>query len=566
MAVLSNIDIQEAIENDEGIIILNRREKSITGAGYDLTIGFIRDADTGELPETCADDENRYTLLAGHRYLVISKEFIYISSQYMAVLHSRGSYALKGIIVTSTTVDPNYAGCIAGSLINCSSADVHIKKNNQFATMVIHKLCTPTTIYLQKNEEGRYMDTQETLHGKYSNIHPKACKDGDAYYGEIRKLIEYEYMKARERIFAKKKRNGENISKGEVKQEKLESEASYNKEKEVTQTDSQRKKICFLIGNGFDINVGLKTKYADFYEYYKNMYKDDMLAQEIRGASELWSDLELAIGKVTEKISSLNKEEFWESEERLENSLLTYLEEQMRRVDLREEGVCRKIRTEMQKSLTEFYEELNEKEKEELKRIIPNNREHIECGIISFNYTDVFDQCIRIMLLEHWIHLYTEGSEKVLHIHGTISNSMVLGVNDESQIVNKEFADDISVRERLIKKDINETVYRNKKIDRAYETINKSDLICIFGMSIGSTDKMWWQYIAKWLQRNEERRLIIFVKGNEISKVEKFAIKFEREMREKFRKNGELDSAVWEQIEDRIYVEVNVDIFNFKVV
>ncbi len=78
MSVLSNIDIVNAMNEDEGIIIMNMRDKSITGLGYDLTIGFIRDADTGEEPETCADDSNRYTLISGHRYLVISKEFVYI--------------------------------------------------------------------------------------------------------------------------------------------------------------------------------------------------------------------------------------------------------------------------------------------------------------------------------------------------------------------------------------------------------------------------------------------------------------------------------------------------------
>lgn len=34
-------------------------------------------------------------------------------------------------------------------------------------------------------------------------------------------------------------------------------------------------------------------------------------------------------------------------------------------------------------------------------------------------------------------------------------------------------------------------------------------------MSIGETDKMWWQYIARWLQENENRRLVIYVKGSD---------------------------------------------------
>ena len=27
----------------------------------------------------------------------------------------------------------------------------------------------------------------------------------------------------------------------------------------------------FLLGNGFDVNLGLKTRYAEFYDYYLNI-------------------------------------------------------------------------------------------------------------------------------------------------------------------------------------------------------------------------------------------------------------------------------------------------------
>ena len=50
MAVLSDKDLEKILINHDGIIILNKREKSITGLGYDLTIGFIRDSDTGKEP------------------------------------------------------------------------------------------------------------------------------------------------------------------------------------------------------------------------------------------------------------------------------------------------------------------------------------------------------------------------------------------------------------------------------------------------------------------------------------------------------------------------------------
>lgn len=360
--------------------------------GYDLTIGFICDADTGEIPETCAEDNNRYTLIPGHRYLVISREFIYISSRYMATLHSRGSYALKGIAVTSTTVDPNYAGCIAGSLINCSFENIYIKKNNQFITMVIHKLCTPTNILLQKNDYNRFMDTQETFYGKFPNINPKACEKGDAYYGEIRKQIEHEYIAARDRIYTKIKSEDEANAKASVEQSVSEAILEPKDAKETMHADHQRKRITFLIGNGFDLNVGLNTRYSDFYAEYIKFDENDMLAKEIQGNTEEWSDLELAIGNVTGKIDSSDEGGFWKSERYLESSLANYLERQMNRVNLGEEKERKRIGFIMRSSLTEFYKKFPEKEKDTIEKILPNTSEQIEYSFISFNYTDVFDR------------------------------------------------------------------------------------------------------------------------------------------------------------------------------
>lgn len=37
-------------------------------------------------------------------------------------------------------------------------------------------------------------------------------------------------------------------------------------------------------------------------------------------------------------------------------------------------------------------------------------------------------------------------------------------------------------------------------------------------------------------------------------------------MKQRFRNNGELGDALWEQIEGQIYVKVNADIFNLKLV
>ena len=51
--------------------------------------------------------------------------------------------------------------------------------------------------------------------------------------------------------------------------------------------------ITFLIGNGFDINLGLKTRYTNFYPYYLEKYPEEMIAklsEALIGSSESTDD------------------------------------------------------------------------------------------------------------------------------------------------------------------------------------------------------------------------------------------------------------------------------------
>ncbi len=68
----------------------------------------------------------------------------------------------------------------------------------------------------------------------------------------------------------------------------------------------------FLIGNGFDVNLGLKTRYAEFYKYYLDIPTDNKniraLKEHLReNKSDFWSDLEIALGKYTTRFSSFEQ-------------------------------------------------------------------------------------------------------------------------------------------------------------------------------------------------------------------------------------------------------------------
>ena len=69
--------------------------------------------------------------------------------------------------------------------------------------------------------------------------------------------------------------------------------------------------LTYMIGNGFDINLGLKTTYSDFRESYlitesKNEQIDafkSLIRKEIKGDPATWADAEMAFGKLTAAFS-----------------------------------------------------------------------------------------------------------------------------------------------------------------------------------------------------------------------------------------------------------------------
>ena len=75
--------------------------------------------------------------------------------------------------------------------------------------------------------------------------------------------------------------------------------------------------VAFLLGNGFDLQLGLKTRYENFYEYYskrpsanelishlKEHINDYLEGKKNRLPDVNWEDLEMALGKYTKELKS----------------------------------------------------------------------------------------------------------------------------------------------------------------------------------------------------------------------------------------------------------------------
>ena len=333
--------------------------------------------------------------------------------------------------------------------------------------------------------------------------------------------------------------------------------------------------ITFFIGNGFDLNMGLETRYDQFCNYYIQQNPKDFLAQSMKKDTELWSDVEIALGKITEQVPNGEEDQFGESKDLLEITLGDYLENEQRKIRISNEQQ-EQIAKDMKRYLISFYQKLPVEHTQNIESVIKRCRGTLKYSFVSFNYTNVLDRCVEITKRQLNSDLgayssdngnqYPQNLGNVIHIHGTIESEMILGVNDVDQIADRRFTENSLYKQCMIKEEANKRFAQNK-IQRVKKLIDESCIICIFGMSIGETDKMWWQYIGKWLLASSEHRLVIYIRHNlqrkRVTAREKFIT--ENIILQRFKENSGIKEE-WEKAESKIYIVCNGNIFNFSII
>lgn len=320
--------------------------------------------------------------------------------------------------------------------------------------------------------------------------------------------------------------------------------------------------ILYIIGNGFDLNLDLKTSYNHFYQYYKTVNSDNVnvqkLKENISKTYESWADLELELGNYTQHLEKI--EQFDDISIDIGSELSKYLhleEEKLEKYEFDQnkffEFLC-------------FPERLflpADKEKLiELKQKWSNH--HWNLNIYTLNYTTVIERIFgdnqKNVLLGNHTNNATIKLGEIKHIHGYLDNDMVIGVNDISQIKNESFRKNRDVLESIVKSECNAANRNN--IDRQFTNrIKGANLICLFGSSIGDTDNKWWELIGERLK--SDCHLIIFSKGAEIPpRIRHMQARAERTIRNYFLNKTSLSEDEMEKIEEKIFIGLNSGMFD----
>ena len=324
--------------------------------------------------------------------------------------------------------------------------------------------------------------------------------------------------------------------------------------------------ITFFIGNGFDLNLGLKTRYVDFLSAYVKEEHTDALSASIRQEFETWADLERQLGIYAGSIGEEQMTQFLEEKEALDEALIAYL----RKVSAVEMVIPPEGAAEFQKMITGFWEYLPAEEKDHYREELPRIYEPVNYQFINFNYTGfldrLYDEAKKID--PFGTHLsngmnFTDALQAPVHIHGELTEELLLGVNDRTQIGDGRQEPAAAAEDYLIKPNLNQKL-GNRKSRQAREIIDGSLYVCVFGMSLGITDRDWWVYLGKWLEQKPERRLVLFMyEGPDPIPSGSRRVRIEDEYRRQFlRMIGEQDGTG--KLNGQVIVVLNSGLFGFE--
>lgn len=333
--------------------------------------------------------------------------------------------------------------------------------------------------------------------------------------------------------------------------------------------------IVYLIGNGFDINLGLPTRYVDFYNYYLSLNISSAstninklkhhLRESLSSNDKYWSDLELAMGAYTSELANFNEVE--EVYDDLNDEMQNYLR------SVNAKNLPDNIDVNLLKQhlySPEMF--LCPADQERIDNVYRNNISSHNISIITFNYTSTIEKILgintpRIESTQIGIDLgeakYTSSGKirlnSIYHVHGNIDEA-ILGINDKSQIANKALREDADVLDYLVKPRINRAT--GNLIDtHAIQAISKAKLIYIYGASLGNTDRMWWEAVGERIKQGAI--VILFVHDENSNNLSPRKIgPYKRKLINKLCDAANIVSR--NDVQNQIIIAVNTPVFDLK--
>jgi hypothetical protein len=285
---------------------------------------------------------------------------------------------------------------------------------------------------------------------------------------------------------------------------------------------------------------------------------------------ETWADAELAFGSLTKKFTLDQALVLRDCYDDFLSHLSEYLLMQERNsIVLNKDNTIKHF----SHAITNFQSFLRPQQSSAINTLFnKHSHENFRYNFINFNYTRCFDNCLKLLgqkgtkISEHKYQnkTLTNTLGDIVHVHGTVEQGMIMGVNDESQIENKEILEARKFKRTIIKPLANDNSQYGL-IQQSTPLVGASSIICIFGMSLGKTDNFWWAKIGEALRSNPERQLVIFLRRDAYNNsIISHFLDAEEDAENLFFENANVPSGSQDALRNRIHVVINADLFGGK--
>ncbi len=314
------------------------------------------------------------------------------------------------------------------------------------------------------------------------------------------------------------------------------------------------KYITYILGNGFDLACGMNTRFCDMYqEYVKEPSQNEIIKafkRDIENDKAMhyqnWSDFELGMAKYATKLESERTLKICLAD--FKKFMVEYLKRECKRFAdyLSNQEIKDRVLSQISKEL--FNYDASDLPPNERRRIGKIMNELTAANVISFNYTDTLNT------------LFEKGKrfDKVYQVHGTLHSEVIMGVDNQEQIQNLPYDLTKSGKRAFIKPLIN-TEFNQERVDKIANTLLMSDLIIIFGWSLGDSDLSWKKLLKSWLLSSERNELVYFKKDtNQTTIYEAGDLLDEIDAeREEFMERLGLSAEEKETLKERIHIPIN---------
>lgn len=291
--------------------------------------------------------------------------------------------------------------------------------------------------------------------------------------------------------------------------------------------------VTYLIGNGFDVNLGLPTKYSDYYQEYLEGIKNlDDSNPDNKMIKEFWDKIKDEIfdkWKDFEEALAINLDGDESNVRAVLRDFTIKFSAYLKRVSNGFECTD-EVTDNFRDFLINGFSTIIRRDKNILSQYQIGGPNDFVIQFINFNYTDSIEKIITnyknrygsLKISEKRINSCTYTAtikSDVFHLHGSLNpdDYVIIGIDSTEQFTNDTLKTNPNTEKYCVKSKINQAAGYSDRERDFVSLINASNIIYTYGVSFGKTDKLRWDVIKKWLETSGTHRLVAYEYGSGIN-------------------------------------------------